>query len=58
MCAQCMVGATTAAAGVTGARAWLATKRYAWLTPRRLHLATGALIATGVVAAAVGLGGA
>jgi hypothetical protein len=53
-----MVGATTAAAGVTGARAWLATRRYAWLTPRRLRLATGSLIATGVVAAAVGFGGA
>jgi hypothetical protein len=52
-----MIGATTAAAGATGARAWLATRRYAWLTPRRLRFATGSLMAAGAVVAAVGLGG-
>ena len=58
MCAQCMIGATTAAAGATGARAWLATRGYAWMTPRRLRFATGSLIGAGAAVAAVGLGGA
>jgi hypothetical protein len=58
MCVQCMVGATTAAAGVTGIRAWLATRTYAWLTPRRLRFVTAILVATGLVAASVGLGAA
>jgi hypothetical protein len=57
MCAQCMIGATTAAAGVTGTRAWLAAKGFAWMTPRRLRLATGSLIVAGVVGASVGLSG-
>jgi hypothetical protein len=50
-----MIGATTAAAGVTGARSWLAAKHYAWMTPRRLRLLTGSLITVGVIAASVGL---
>ena len=57
MCAQCMIGATTAAAGVTGARSWVAAKGYAWMTPRRLRVITGVLIAAGVIAASVGLSG-
>jgi hypothetical protein len=35
-----MLGATTAAAGVTGIRAWLAAKGFSWLTPRSMRLAT------------------
>jgi hypothetical protein len=56
MCAQCMIGATTAAAGVTGVRAWLATKRYAWLPPRRMRLLTAGLIAVGLIGASLGFG--
>jgi hypothetical protein len=52
-----MMGATTAAAGVTGARAWLASKGYAWMTPRRMRRATGALVVVGVIGASVGLTG-
>ncbi|NLT06132.1 MAG: hypothetical protein GXY03_07455 [Solirubrobacterales bacterium] len=52
MCAQCMAAAATAAAGATGIRAWLGTRRWAWLTPRRLRRATVALLALGLVAAA------
>jgi hypothetical protein len=58
MCAQCVMGAATAAAGATGIRAWLATRRIAWLTPRRLRVVTISLIVAGLAAASVGLGGA
>jgi hypothetical protein len=57
MCAQCMMGATTAAIGVTGIRAWLAAKGFAWMTPRRLRFATSSLIVAGVIGASVGLSG-
>jgi hypothetical protein len=52
-----MMGATTAAAGVSGARAWLAAKGFRWMTPRRLRLASVCLVAMGFVAAAVGFHG-
>jgi hypothetical protein len=52
-----MLGATTAAVGVTGARAWLAAKGFAWMTPRRLRFATISLIVAGVIGASVGLSG-
>jgi hypothetical protein len=55
MCAQCMMGATTAAVGVTGVRAWLAARAFSWMTPRRMRFATASLIAAGLAGAAVGL---
>jgi hypothetical protein len=55
MCAQCVMGAATAAAGVSGMRAWLAAKRFRWMTPRRLQLATASLILIGVIGSSVGL---
>lgn len=58
MCGQCVTAAMTAAAGATGVRAWLAAKRPAWVTPRRLRLATVALIVAGLVVASLGLSGA
>jgi hypothetical protein len=51
MCAQCMAAAATTVAGATGVRAWLGTRRWSWLTPRRLHRMTVALLAVAVVAA-------
>jgi hypothetical protein len=51
MCAQCMATATAAAAGATGARAWLATRRWDLLTPGRLRGATVALVVVGVAVA-------
>lgn len=54
MCAQCMVGAVTATAAVTGVRAWMATR----VDPRVLRGATVVLIAAGVLAAATFLSGA
>jgi hypothetical protein len=58
VCAQCVMGAATAAAGATGIRAWLATRRIPWLAPRRMRLVTVSLIVAALVAASVGLGGA
>jgi hypothetical protein len=57
MCAQCMMGATTAAAGVTGMRAWLVAKGFSWMTPRRTKIATISMIIVGLVGASVGLSG-
>jgi hypothetical protein len=57
MCAQCMMGAATAAAGATGMRAWLAARGFSWLTPARMRAITIALIAIALVAASVGLSG-
>jgi hypothetical protein len=48
--------AATAGAGATGVRAWLATRHFAWLTPRRLRRATMMLLAGAVLAAGT-LGG-
>jgi hypothetical protein len=56
MCAQCMMGASAAAAGVTGMRAWLAARGFSWMTPRRLRALTGALIAAGLLAASISFG--
>lgn len=58
MCAQCMATASVAAAGATGIRAWLATRGWSWLTPRRMRSATIALLAValGVTATLSGSG--
>jgi hypothetical protein len=55
MCAQCMIGATAAAAGASGMRAWLAAHSYAWVTPRRLRYLTIGLVALGLVGASAGV---
>jgi hypothetical protein len=57
MCAQCMMGATAALTGAAGMRAWLATRAFAWLTPRRLRAATMTLLVLGVIGSSVGLSG-
>jgi hypothetical protein len=44
MCMQCMMGAMTAGAGASGARAWLGRMKLSWLTPRRLRRITIALV--------------
>jgi hypothetical protein len=56
MCAQCMMGAATAAAGATGMRAWLAARGFSWMTPARLRAVTVALVLVALVAASIGLG--
>jgi hypothetical protein len=60
MCVQCTVGVTTAAAsvgGATGLRAWLAAKRFSWMTPTRLRVTTIVLLAFGLLGASIGVGG-
>jgi hypothetical protein len=52
MCATC---AMTAAAGVTGLRAWLQTRGWRWLTPRRLRRITVAASVAALAAATVTL---
>jgi hypothetical protein len=56
MCAQCMAGAATAVAGASGIRAFVAARRPAWMTQRRLRLTTAGLMTAAVLLA--GLGGA
>lgn len=56
MCAQCMMGAVTAAGAATGARSYLATRAWAWLTPRRMRRITAGLLGSALVASAVLLG--
>ena len=48
----------TAAASATGLRAWLAAKRFSWMTPGRMRFATVSLIGAGVAMASLGLSGA
>jgi hypothetical protein len=53
MCLQCMATATTTLGVVGGIRAWLAASQPAWMTPRRLRVATAALLTVGVLAAGI-----
>ncbi|MBA2347025.1 MAG: hypothetical protein H0V81_01910 [Solirubrobacterales bacterium] len=57
MCMQCMAGAMSAGAGATGARTYLATRDWAWLTPRRLQQATRLLLGGALLASTVLVGG-
>jgi hypothetical protein len=52
MCAQCMATAAVAVGGASGLRAWLAAKRFAWLTPTRMRAATIVLVVAAVLASA------
>jgi hypothetical protein len=57
MCVQCMMGASAAVGSASGLRSWLATRRWAWLTPQRLHRITLGLVTTALVASATILSG-
>jgi hypothetical protein len=48
MCMQCMATAITAVGAASGTRAYLGSRRYAWLTPKRLRAIT-ILLAIGAV---------
>jgi hypothetical protein len=52
MCAPCVYAA---AAGVTGLRAWLQTRGWTWLTPRRLRRITVVAAVTGLAFATISL---
>ena len=54
MCAAC---AMAAAAGATGARTWLQTRGWTWLTPARLKRATIVVFIAAAIVSSVGLSG-
>jgi hypothetical protein len=57
MCMQCMMGASAAVGSASGIRSWLATRRWAWLTPQRLHRITQGMVRAALVASATVLSG-
>jgi len=52
MCMQCMASAMTAVGAASGARAYLGSRRYTWLTPERLKRITMVLVVAALVASA------
>jgi hypothetical protein len=57
MCVQCMYTAMASTAAATGARSWLQTRRYRWLTPLRMRRITVGLVATALIASATLISG-
>jgi hypothetical protein len=57
MCVQCVGAAATAVGTASGLRAWLAARAGAWLTPKRLRIATISLLTLAVLGSSVALGG-
>ena len=54
MCAQCAIVATAA---VSGARSWIAARRFEWMTPARMKTITITLVVAGLAASSVGFSG-
>jgi hypothetical protein len=54
---QCMAGAMTAVGAASGTRAYLGTRHFSWLTPRRLRKITIALVVAALLASATLLSG-
>jgi hypothetical protein len=59
MCAQCMATAMTAVGAASGVRSYLGSRRFSWLTPRRLRritfvLAIGAVLASATLVSGTG----
>jgi hypothetical protein len=52
MCAQCMSTAMAAVGTASGLRAFVAGRRFSWLTPRRMRALTLALAIGAVIASA------
>ena len=57
MCIQCMASAMTAVGAASGTRAYLATRRFVWLTRRRLRVITVVLAVAALVVSTTGLSG-
>ena len=55
MCAQCMAGAAMAVGSASGVRAWLATRTWAVLSPRRLRVATRVLFVLALIGSSIGV---
>jgi hypothetical protein len=53
MCIYCAYTAMTSSAAATGLRSWLGTRRFSWLTERRLHRITIGLVAAALIASSV-----
>jgi hypothetical protein len=53
----CVACAMAAATGATGARTWLQNSHATWLTPRRMRVATIAMIGAAFAVSTVGLSG-
>jgi hypothetical protein len=47
-----MLNAMAASAGATGARSWLGSRRFQWMTPARLKVVTIVLISAALLASA------
>ncbi len=58
MCAQCMMGATAIVTSASGARSWLATRHWSWLTEANLKRMTVLLLALALVASTLLVSGA
>jgi hypothetical protein len=57
MCMQCMATAMTAVGAASGTRAYLGSRHFSWLTPRRLRAITIMLAVAAVIASATLVGG-
>ena len=57
MCVQCMIGAVSAGTAATGVRSVVAVKLASWISPARMRLISGTLIAVAVVLASTVLSG-
>jgi hypothetical protein len=57
MCVQCMASAMTAVGAASGTRAFLASRHFSWLTPRRLRVITIVLLAAALLASATFVSG-
>lgn len=56
---QCMASAMTAVGAASGTRAYLGSRRYSWLNPKRLRVVTillgvGAILASGTLVSGSG----
>jgi hypothetical protein len=52
MCVQCMASAMAAVGTASGTRAFVASRHFSWLTPRRLRVLTIVLLAGALIASA------
>jgi hypothetical protein len=52
MCVQCMASAMAAVGTASGTRAWIASRRFSWMTPRRMRMITIGLLVAALVASA------
>jgi hypothetical protein len=54
---QCLYTAMASTGAAAGARSWLQTRRYRWLTPQRMRRITIGLVAGALIASATLISG-